>query len=166
MITRSGVLTNNPPFPQQLFCAEQLPCPVAPHTRKYRLPQGLDLTAYSRGLGGLGLPGDLSSQSRFVRAAFVRMNAKSGRRRGRAVSASSSTSCSSVEQQRGCCELDGGKYEITLYTSCCNADKGIYYYTTYGNHQITAVDMHRENLDGTKLTRYPLVQGEQIALQN
>ena len=60
----------------------------------------------------------------------------------------------------------GGKYEITLYTSCCNADRGIYYYTTYGNHQITAVDMHRENLDSTKLTRYPLVQGEQIALQN
>ena len=26
--------------------------------------------------------------------------------------------------------------------------KGIYYYTTYENHQITAVDMHRENLDG------------------
>ena len=63
-------------------------------------------------------------------------------------------------------ELDGGKYEITLYTSCCNADKGIYYYTTYGNHQITAVDMHRENLDGDRLVRYPLVQGEQIALQN
>ena len=59
-----------------------------------------------------------------------------------------------------------GKYEITLYTSCCNADKGIYYYTTYGNHQITAVDMHRVNLDGGKLARYPLVQGEQIALQN
>ena len=63
-------------------------------------------------------------------------------------------------------ELDGGKYEITLYTSCCNADRGIYYYTTYGNHQITAVDMHRENLDGDRLVRYPLVQGEQIALQN
>ena len=60
----------------------------------------------------------------------------------------------------------GGKYEITLYTSCCNADRGIYYYTTYGNHQITAVDMHRENLDGDRLVRYPLVQGEQIALQN
>ena len=68
--------------------------------------------------------------------------------------------------KRGCCELDGGKYEITLYTSCCNADRGIYYYTTYGNHQITAVDMHRENLDGDRLVRYPLVQGEQIALQN
>ena len=72
----------------------------------------------------------------------------------------------STSSSTSCCELDGGKYEITLYTSCCNADKGIYYYTTYGNHQITAVDMHRENLDGDRLVRYPLVQGEQIALQN
>ena len=43
----------------------------------------------------------------------------------------------SVDQQRGCC-LVNGKYEITIYTSCCNANKGIYYYTTYDNHQITA----------------------------
>lgn len=50
-----------------------------------------------------------------------------------------------VDQQQGCCVLGDGKCEITLYTSCCNTDRGIYYYTTYDNHQITAVDMHREN---------------------
>ena len=72
----------------------------------------------------------------------------------------------SVDQQRGCCEVAEGKYEITLYTSCCNADKGIYYYTTYENHQITAVDMHRENLDGSDLVHYPLIQGEQIRWVN
>jgi Linear amide C-N hydrolases, choloylglycine hydrolase family. len=53
-----------------------------------------------------------------------------------------------------------------MYTSYCNADQGIYYYTTYGNHQITAVDMHKEELDGECLVRYPLVQGEQIYYQN
>jgi len=72
----------------------------------------------------------------------------------------------SVDQQRGCCEVADGKYEITLYTSCCNASKGIYYYTTYENHQITAVDLYREELDGTKLFRYPLITGEQIRWQN
>ena len=72
----------------------------------------------------------------------------------------------SVEQQRGCCELDGGKYEITLYTSCCNATRGIYYYTTYDNHQITAVDLHRAELDGEALSSWPLVTGEQIFHQN
>ena len=62
--------------------------------------------------------------------------------------------------------LENGKYEITIYTSCCNADRGIYYYTTYENHQITAVDMYRENLDSDRPVHYPLVQGEHILLQN
>ena len=72
----------------------------------------------------------------------------------------------SVEQQRGCCELDDGIFEITIYTSCCNVNKGIYYYTTYDNHQITAVDMHKENLDSNVLIRYPLIKEEQIRTQN
>ena len=41
-----------------------------------------------------------------------------------------------------------------------------YYYTTYDNHQITAVDMHLENLEGDALSRYPTITGEQIRLQN
>ncbi len=71
-----------------------------------------------------------------------------------------------VEQQGGCCELESGEYERTLYTSCCNTARGIYYYTTYGNRQITAVDMHREELDEVRLVCYPLVNKEQIMLQN
>ena len=116
-------------------------------------------------MGALGLPGDLSSQSRFVRVAFTKMNSVSGSSESESVSQFFHIFCS-VDQQRGCCEREGCKYEITLYNSCCNADKGIYYYTTYNNHQITAVDMHRENLDGTAIARYPLIQGEQIRWQN
>ena len=59
-----------------------------------------------------------------------------------------------------------GKYEITLYTSCCNAQKGIYYYTTYNNHQISAVDMTKEDLDSTELIKYEVIQGEHIFMQN
>lgn len=62
--------------------------------------------------------------------------------------------------------MDEGKFEYTIYTSCCNASQGIYYYTTYDNHQITGVDMHKENLDGDTLVQYPLVTGEQIRMQN
>ena len=113
----------------------------------------------------MGLPGDLSSQSRFVRVAFVKMNSVSGDSEEESVSQFFHI-LGSVDQQRGCCELEEGKYEITIYTSCCNATKGIYYYTSYDNHQITAVDMHRENLDGEQLVRYPLIKEEQIKLQN
>ena len=116
-------------------------------------------------MGAIGLPGDLSSQSRFVRVAFVKMNSVSGEDENESVSQFFHI-LNSVDQQRGCCQLDYGKYEITIYTSCCNATKGIYYYTTYDNHQITAVDMHKENLDGESLIRYPLIKGEHINYQN
>ena len=72
----------------------------------------------------------------------------------------------SVDQQRGCCEVSDGKYEITIYTSCCNATRGIYYYTTYTNSQISAVDMYRENLDGSKLAHYPMLEEQWIHWQN
>ena len=72
----------------------------------------------------------------------------------------------SVEQQRGCCHVGEDKYEITIYTSCCNADKGVYYYTTYENSRITAVDMHREELDAESIIRYPMLREPQIKLQN
>ena len=113
----------------------------------------------------MGLPGDLSSQSRFVRVAFVKMNSLSGDSEEESVSQFFHI-LGSGDQQRGCCRLGEGKYEITLYTSCCNADQGIYYYTTYDNHQISGVDMHKENLDGEKLITYAPVKGEQIHMQN
>lgn len=68
--------------------------------------------------------------------------------------------------QRGCVCLDDGIYEITLYSSCCNTDRGIYYYSTYDNSQIHAVDMHRENLQGSTLTAYPLNKKQMIMFHN
>ena len=159
-----GVLTNNPPFDEQLFQLNNY-MHLSPKTPQNSFCDKLSLNAYSRGMGGLGLPGDLSSQSRFVRVSFVKMNSVSGTSENESVSQFFHI-LGSVDQQRGCCEVGKGEYEITLYTSCCNADKGIYYYTTYENHQITAVNMHNEDIDGRCLIRYPLIKGEQIKAQN
>lgn len=159
-----GVLTNNPPFEMQMHHLNNY-MHLSPDEPEKRFSDKLPLNTYSRGMGAIGLPGDLSSQSRFVRAAFVKMNAISGETEEESVNQFFHI-LGAVEQQRGCCHLGNGKYEITIYTSCCNADKGIYYYTTYENHQITAVDMHRENLDEDCLVRYPLMQKEQIWMQN
>ena len=63
-------------------------------------------------------------------------------------------------------DVADGKYEITIYTSCCNASRGIYYYTTYDNSRVTAVDMHRENLDDAVLSRYSMLTEMDILLQN
>ena len=159
-----GVLTNNPPFNYQMFNLNNY-MQLAVENRSNTFSENLELNQYSRGMGGMGLPGDLSSQSRFVRVAFVKMNSLSGDSEDESVSQFFHI-LGSVDQQRGCCKLGEDKYEITLYTSCCNTDKGIYYYNTYGNHQISAVDMHKEDLDGEKLYTYAPIKGEQIRMQN
>lgn len=159
-----GVLTNNPPFDKQLFNLNNYMQLTAGNPQN-TFARGLELNRYSRGMGAMGLPGDLSSQSRFVRAAFVKMNSVSGEGEKESVSQFFHI-LNSVDQQRGCCVLEEGKCEITIYTCCCNADKGIYYYTSYDNHRITAVNMNKENLDSEELVRYTPVAEEQILEQN
>ena len=160
----AGVLTNNPPFDQQMFMLNNY-MHLSPRQPENHFSESLGLKTYSRGMGALGLPGDLSSASRFARVAFVKDHSFSGDSEEESVSQFFHI-LGSVDQQRGCCEVEPGKYEITLYTSCCNCDKGIYYYTTYENHQISAVNMHHEDLDGTMPVRYPVLQGEKICMQN
>lgn len=159
-----GVLTNNPTFDMQMTMLANYRN-LSVDQGENRFAPSVDLAAYSRGMGGMGLPGDLSSASRFAKVAFTRMNSVSGDSESEAVSQFFHI-LGSVEQQRGLCKLGEDSYEITIYSSCCNQDKGIYYYTTYENSQITAVDMHKEDLDGTKVVTYDLVKGQQINYQN
>lgn len=159
-----GVLTNNPPFDLQMFQLNNYMGLTNGAPANTFAPR-LELKTYSRGMGAIGLPGDLSSQSRFIRVAFTKMNSVSGESERESVSQFFHI-LGSVDQQRGCCLLEDDKYEITIYTSCCNCSKGIYYYTTYDHHAITGVDMHRENLDGSKLVCYPMVTEEEIRMQN
>ena len=160
----AGVLTNNPPFDLQMFNLNNY-LQLSPRQPENRFAPQLPLGTYSRGMGAIGLPGDLSSMSRFVRVAFTRAHAVSDASEPAGVSQFFHI-LGSAEQQRGCCEVADGKYEITIYTSCCNASRGIYYYTTYDNRRITAVDMHREDLDGAALARYPMLTEADIRLQN
>ncbi len=159
-----GVLTNNPPFDQQLLRLNDY-MHLSRLPPENRFAPALDMQPYSHGMGALGLPGDLSSQSRFVRAAFTKLNSVSGDSEPESVSQFFHI-LGTVSQTNGCCQWENDAFERTIYTSCCNADRGIYYYTTYNNHQITAVHMHRENLDDTRLFRYPLILDEQIHVQN
>ena len=159
-----GVLTNNPPFETQMFLLNNYRH-LSTKQPENTFSEQLDLQTYSRGMGALGLPGDLSSASRFARVAFTKLHAVSDETEEASVGQFFHI-LGSVDQQRGCCEVTEDKYEITIYTSCWNAQKGIYYYTTYTNHQITAVDMHRENLDGVEVVAYPMLQKEEIRWQN
>ena len=158
-----GVLTNSPSFDYHLaHLSDYMQLSNQPPQMRFG---SNGMKAYSRGMGAMGLPGDLSSQSRFVRAAFVKGNARSGESEAESVGQFFHI-LGAVNQPLGCCRTETGEYEKTVYTSCCNASRGIYYYTTYGNRQITAVDMGREDMDGRQLRRYPLRTAEAFFLQN
>ena len=153
-----GVLTNEPPFPTQQFLLANY-MGLSREEAENRLSPDLKLTPYSRGMGAMGLPGDLSSPSRFVRAAFVKSNSVTPDGDRDSINQFFHI-LASVSQPKGCVHLGDGVYEFTRYTSCCNTDRGIYYYTTYDNSHPTGVDMHRCDLDGEKLISYPLrIQG-------
>ena len=158
-----GVLTNNPPFEYQMINLANYMNVTAEDGNNRMLPD-INIKKYSRGMGGIGLPGDMSSMSRFVRAAFCKCNS--------VVSDSEEKSISqffhildNVGQVEGCVRTKVGN-ERTQYSSCCNVDRGIYYYKTYGNSQINAVDMHHCDLDGSELIGYEIEDRENVWYRN
>ena len=158
-----GILTNNPTFDFHMTnLANYINLTREEPTNRFA--PGIDILPYSRGMGAIGLPGDLSSASRFVKAAFTKLNTICGEGEVESVSQFFHI-LGSVEQQKGCCRVEKG-FEHTIYSSCCNTDRGIYYYTTYNNSRIVGIDMHQENLDGSGLVSYPLEEQKEIFIQN
>ena len=158
-----GVLSNNPAFPYHMTNLANYMHLQTSQPGNTLCPD-VPLPYYSRGMGAMGLPGDLSSGSRFIRAVFTRQNAQRYENEVQAVG-----QCfhilGAVKQTAGCISHNG-HLEKTVYTSCCNLDKGIYYYTTYENSQITGVHLYHEDLDGSNLISYPLCFGQQIRMEN
>ncbi len=159
-----GVLTNNPPFEYQME-----------NFKKYRQLRrdnhgvvrdgNLPYDAYCQGLGAVGLPGDVSSMSRFVRAAFWREHSVCEPNEMSSVGQFFHL-LTSVEMPRGGCKTDHGTWDITGYTACMNLDRGLYYYTTYDNRQISCVDMYRTDLDGSTVCRFSLSTEQSIFYHN
>lgn len=158
-----GVLTNNPPFDYHMHNLKNYLHLSAKEPENHFAPQ-ISLTPYSRGMGAFGLPGDLSSASRFIKAAFTKLNSVSEESESASISQFFHI-LNSVAQQKGCVHVEK-EYEKTVYSSCCNTDKGIYYYTTYENSQITGVHLHHEDLNSKALISYPLIQYQQIKRMN
>ncbi len=158
-----GVLTNNPPFDYHLLNLSNY-INLSTNEAVNRFSNKINLKAYSRGMGAMGLPGDLSSSSRFIKATFTKLNSVCGESESDSISQFFHI-LKSVTQQRGCVKI-GNSYEKTIYSSCCNTNQCIYYYTTYENHHICAVKLFHEDLDSRELIWYPLINDQHIYYQN
>lgn len=158
------VLTNNPPFPYHHWNMQNY-MHLSKENATNHFSAQYDLKPYGVGMGSIGLPGDTSSASRFVRAAFHLTN----------------SACKDVEEEnvaqffhvldsvamvKGSTMTKGNGHDITLYSCCCNVQKGIYYYKTYLNNQINAVQLHHTDLNAKELTIYPLRLEQNVFYEN
>lgn len=158
-----GVLTNAPAFPTQLTHLDHFPTLSSlPPIRTF--PTGSDAPLSGSGMGALGLPGDLSSPSRFVRCAFMADCCPAAEEETENINRFFRI-LDTVAQPPGCNRPDGEHSMVTRYASCCTPE-GRYCYTTQEHRGICAVDLGRSVLDGRELSCFPLPSRQEIRLQN
>lgn len=158
-----GILTNSPDFPSHLLNLKSY-SNISAEEPQNRFCEKLDLTPYSKGMGAIGLPGDYSSMSRFVRACFVALNSEFGETETEKVHQFFHI-LGSVKMPKGCVRTKEGS-EMTNYSCCYNSDNGIFYYTSYFDSKIYAVDIKNENLNFEKLIIYNKEETGDAELRN
>ena len=157
-----GVLTNNPPFAYAKYMLNHYMALSSKQPENLFSSQ-LTLRPDCQGMGALGMPGDFSSLSRFVRAAFIKMNSPQEKTEKASVHQFFHI-LNAVAMPKGSVKTGNGD-DITVYSSCCNLNQGIYYYTTYDNSCVNGVDMFLEDLDTSSLMVFALKQND-IIVQN
>ncbi len=155
-----GVLTNAPDFPYHAsHVSSYLYASSTPPQN--RIAPRIPLSAYSRGMGGMGLPGDLSSPTRFVRALFAKEHTEAGQTLRESVSRFFHV-MDFVSQPRGASKTEDGQPIETVYTSCMSPLTGDYFFTTYSSRRIRHVAFRDHCLDGTTLTSYKMNEEEEF----
>ena len=155
-----GVLTNNPPFPFQLTNLQNY-MHLTSDPPENRFAPALKLTPYGQGMGALGLPGDASPASRFVRAAFCKWNSELPSGEEASVTQFFHI-LDNVAMVAGTVRTPENKLDRTTYSCCINATRGIYYYKTYNNNQISAVFLSKHSFDRKFLTVYDTPKAQRI----
>ncbi|MDT7987821.1 choloylglycine hydrolase [Clostridium perfringens] len=147
-----GVLTNSPTFDWHVANLNQYVGLRYNQVSEFKLGDQ-SLTALGQGTGLVGLPGDFTPASRFIRVAFLR-DAMIKNDKDSIDLIEFFHILNNVAMVRGSTRTVEEKSDLTQYTSCMCLEKGIYYYNTYENNQINAIDMNKENLDGNEIKTY------------
>lgn len=160
----AGVLTNNPPYPYQCMNLNNYRN-LSPRTPENTFAPGLELTVYGQGLGAVGLPGDVSPQSRFVRATYLHQHAVFPEERPAQVTQFFHL-LDAVSMVRGSVITPEGRYDETTYSCCADTREGVYYYKTYDSGSIHAVRLTEETVTGQALHAYPLADKPHFVADN
>lgn len=153
-----GVLTNSPDFPWHL---KNLNNYLNLKTGKAESVDwsGVKLSQFGMGAGMLGIPGDITPPSRFVRAAYMQSTAPKLAKAKDAV-LYSFTILNSFEIPIGL-ELKNSDEKTNLisatqWTSATDMTNGVFYYKTDANYQIRSVELKNINFAKVKYQVMPL----------
>ncbi|WP_412989418.1 choloylglycine hydrolase family protein [Pediococcus siamensis] len=154
------VMTNSPDFQWHLKNLNnyvQLK-PTSHSSKKYG---DFESDAYGLGSGALGLPGDYTSVSRFVRAAFIRENTEKAASISGSVNALSHI-LNSVEIPKGVKADNEGGCDYTQYRGYMSLEEGAYYMQPYEDQTITRVALTPELLNAEAPSEFPLQTEQQF----
>ena len=148
-----GVLCNNPPFPFHLHhLAGYQHLSAGEQENSF---EGISLKPYGGGMGAIGLPGDFSSASRFIKASFVKLHSRCPNQKDGAITQFFHL-LDTVAMPSGAIRVRGDQNEITRYSSCYDRKAGRLYFVTYHNRRIRAVNMEAFATDDNKLIVYSM----------
>ncbi len=159
-----GILTNNPPFSYHLANLNNY-MNLTPCCPENRFSDKLNLQQYGMGMGAIGLPGDSSPSSRFVKASFTKLNSVCEKDEMSSVTQFFHI-LGSVSIVKGTTLTKDGLDDLTTYACCMNTTRGIYYYKTYNNSQITALRMTGREKCRKTLCIHDLIDTQQVRYVN
>ncbi len=152
-----NVLTNNPPFDFHLQNLSHY-LNLSNENRENAFSD-MGILPFSGGFGAIGLPGDFSSTSRFVKASFLL-----------ACSRENDLSqffhiLDSVAMVKGSIKVLGAD-DVTLYSAGVDLENAVYYYKTTKNNRICAVKMNEAPLDGSEICIFKADEEQDVCYKN
>ncbi len=156
----TGIMTNNPGFEMHLHNLKNY-MHLSPQQPENKLSREINFECYCAGMGTLGLPGDFSSMSRFVKAFYLKTNASVDKKTLPSITQMFHM-LDAVAMVKGSVLDEKGNCDFTVYSCCIDAEKGVYYLKTYASTTIQAVHMHHEDLDGNSLICFEHKDGAYI----
>ena len=158
-----GVMTNSPTFDWHVTNLRNYINLSATARTPIEL-DGMEFAQFGSGSGTLGLPGDFTPPSRFVRAVAFSRSAMPGKTGEEAVQQAFHI-LSNFDIPRGSVRDKRGKetlYDITQYTTAADTKNKRYYFHTNDNRRVRVIDLTKMDLDGKGLVFIPMKSKEDV----
>lgn len=153
---RFNALTNNPDF--RFHCENMRQyASLSADAPGGKLGDALELSPFSYGFGALGLRGDASSASRFVKAAFLTHfcgDLKLDNEYQRVLQCF--RILNSLAMVKGSVITPDGREDTTIYSACMSPESGKYYFSAYFDARIYSVEMPSDSCEADTLIELPL----------